>query len=255
MDARPENNVKAFGELRQSLHKREPGLFTTRIRREANKIEIKRQWTAGGLAPLEQGKSGDSSPHIKAEDLMGREPQLLVPPQKPSPQDSREWLFMEPVHPLPQLFIAGAGHIGQALSHWGHRLDFEVTVIDDRPEFANPESLPEADHIIVGDIGEAIRNLSLSRDSYVVIVTRGHQHDSEALRACIRSEATYLGMIGSRTKIALMRDQFLEKGWATEEEWGRVFAPIGLDIHSKTVEEIAVSIAAQLVQERSRFHP
>ncbi len=88
-------------------------------------------------------------------------------------------------------------------------------------------------------------------DGYFVIVTRGHAKDAEALRAVVRREAAYLGMIGSRTKIGIMQREFLEKGWATAEEWARVHAPIGLEIGSKTVEEIAVSIAAELVQVRA----
>jgi xanthine dehydrogenase accessory factor len=253
LDAIPEKNRQAFEELAQSLRKRRAGLFSTRIVQSPDKIEIKRQWTEGGLDALEQEAGSDSSPAIKADELMGREPQLIFPKLEEQEEEGRqECLFLEPVFPLPRLVIAGAGHIGQALAHLGHRLDFEVTVIDDRSEFANQASLPDADHVEVKDIGEALRAFSISSDTFVVIVTRGHQHDGDALRACIKTDAAYIGMIGSRTKIALMREQFLEKEWATEEEWDRVHAPIGLDIHSKTVEEIAISIAAQLVQVRSR---
>ena len=85
-----------------------------------------------------------------------------------------------------------------------------------------------------------------------MIVTRGHQHDAEALRACIREPAAYIGMIGSRRKVALMREEFRASGWATEEEWDRVFAPIGMDIGAETVPEIATSIVAQLVAVRRR---
>jgi len=120
-------------------------------------------------------------------------------------------------------------------------------VIDDRADYANVNSLPEADKIIVDDIGMAIRNIPLSKDSYVVIVTRGHSHDADALRACVASEAAYIGMIGSAHKIKIMRDKFITEGWATTAQWNRVHAPIGLEIQSKTVQEIAVSIAAQLI--------
>jgi xanthine dehydrogenase accessory factor len=161
-------------------------------------------------------------------------------------------LFLEPIFPLPRLVIAGAGHIGKAVAHLGHRLEFEVTVIDDRPEFANAENLPDADSIIVGDIRSSMAALDPGSETYIVIATRGHRHDGEALRACISAPCAYLGMIGSRTKIALMRDRFVAEGWASAEQWSRVHAPIGLAIGSQTVEEIAISIAAQLVQVRSR---
>jgi xanthine dehydrogenase accessory factor len=152
---------------------------------------------------------------------------------------------------LPRLVIAGAGHVGKALAHLGNLLDFEVMVIDDRPEFASQENVPDADGIVVGDIASAVKEIPDSPENYFVIVTRGHRNDAEALRAALGRGAAYVGMIGSRTKVDLMRREFLDKGWATEEEWGRVRAPIGLEIGSKTVEEIAVSIAAELVRVRA----
>jgi xanthine dehydrogenase accessory factor len=166
---------------------------------------------------------------------------------------TERFLFLEPIFPLSQLVIAGAGHIGQVVTHLGSLLKFEVTVIDDRPEFANKEKLPDADHIIVGEIGKAIQSFTISSDTYLVIVTRGHKHDGAALRQCISSEAAYIGMIGSIRKIKLMRKKFLEEGWATAHQFDRVCAPIGIDIQSKTVEEIAVNIAAQLALVRSQI--
>jgi len=132
-------------------------------------------------------------------------------------------------------------------------LNFEVTVMDDRHEFANKENIPDADHIIVDEIGRAVKNIPLSSDTFLVIVTRGHHHDAEALRECINSDAAYIGMIGSSRKIKLMRQKFLTEGWATSRQFGRVHAPIGIDIGSKTVEEIAISIAAQLVLVRTQI--
>jgi xanthine dehydrogenase accessory factor len=157
---------------------------------------------------------------------------------------------MEPVFPLPRLIIAGAGHIGKALSHLGCLLDFEVTVIDSRLEFANNSRLPDADYIITGNIGELLKKQHKDRNTYIVIVTRGHSDDAEALSACIGSPAAYIGMIGSKPKVALMKKKFIEEGLASEAEWSSIHTPIGLDIGSKTVNEIAVSIAAQLVKLR-----
>jgi xanthine dehydrogenase accessory factor len=160
--------------------------------------------------------------------------------------------YAEEIQPLPRLIIAGAGHVGRAVARLGSLLDFTVTVIDDRPEFANAECVPEADEIIVGEIGESVAKIEDSPDNYFVIVTRGHQKDGEALYAALRRLAAYVGMIGSRNKIEIMRRESTERGLATEEEWAKVHAPIGLEIGSKTVEEIAVSIAAELVFVRSR---
>jgi xanthine dehydrogenase accessory factor len=146
-----------------------------------------------------------------------------------------------------KLVIAGAGHIGRSLSHLGSLLGFEVTVIDDRPEYANHENIPDAGNFIVKNIGEASRELKKAPDTYMVIVTRGHKDDAEALRACIDSDLAYLGMIGSSKKIGAVREEFFRNGWATPEQWSKLHSPIGLEINSVTVEEIAVSIAAQII--------
>jgi xanthine dehydrogenase accessory factor len=160
-------------------------------------------------------------------------------------------VLLEPVFPQKQLIIAGAGHIGKALSHLGKLLDFDVTIIDDRKEYANIENLPDADSIIVREIGPAMEEVKKGKDSYIVIVTRGHNDDAEALKPCIGSGAAYVGMIGSRTKVLRMKDEFIRNNWAIEEQWNQIFSPVGLDIKSKTVEEIALSIAAQLVLVRN----
>ena len=104
-------------------------------------------------------------------------------------------------------------------------------------------------HIL--ELGHAIRDLKKSDNTYVVIVTRGHKDDAEALKPCIGSGVTYIGMIGSKNKIATMRSSFIEKGWSSAAQWEKIYAPIGLEIKSKTVEEIAVSIAAQLILVRN----
>jgi xanthine dehydrogenase accessory factor len=171
---------------------------------------------------------------------------LSIPEEEPS-----SLFFLEPVFPPAQLVIAGAGHIGRALAHVGNMLDFETTVIDDRQEYANSENIPDADHILVGNIGEVMNSLKKSNDTYIVIVTRGHKDDAEALKPCIDSDLAYIGMIGSKTKISTMRTDFIENGWATADQWSQIHAPVGLEIKSRTVEEIAISIAAELVLVRN----
>jgi xanthine dehydrogenase accessory factor len=167
------------------------------------------------------------------------------------PDGASVTVYSEPLLPQPELIICGAGHIGGALCHLGAWLDFDVAVIDDRSDFANADRLPDADRIVVGDPAEELARLSLGPDSYVVIVTRGHRHDAKCLRACIRSDAAYLGMIGSRRKVKLIFDELREEGLAAPGDLERVHAPIGLNIGGTSVEEIAVSIAAELVAVRS----
>lgn len=164
------------------------------------------------------------------------------------------WVFMDAVQPRPTLLIAGAGHVGQALCHLGKWLGFDVAIVDDRVDFASEERLPEADEIIIGDIAEELRKYPVDHLTYAVVVTRGHQHDEEALHSVIESNARYIGLIGSRRKIKLIYDDLRDLG-ISEERLAKVYAPIGLDINSKTVPEIAVSIAAQLIQVRNSTKP
>ncbi|HRR93409.1 MAG TPA: XdhC family protein [Bacteroidales bacterium] len=162
-------------------------------------------------------------------------------------KEKESLVIVESVPRPPQLIIAGAGHIGRAVCMLGSFLGFEVTVIDDRPEFTGKTMLPMADNIITANIGEAIAKAEKDKNTYIVIVTRGHSNDAEALKNCIGSDAAYVGMIGSRTKTELMRRDFISRGWATQEQWEKIHTPIGIKISSETVEEIALSIAAELV--------
>jgi xanthine dehydrogenase accessory factor len=239
-----------FEALRRSLKARIAGVLITLVTNAGNsKILINRYWATDrdrSLIPAEFKSliEPELKSLISGIDSYGfRELKIQQEEGKPS-----QLLFLEPVIPGSRLIIAGAGHIGKALSQIGSMLDFEVTVIDDRPEFANAENIPSANHIIIGEIGSALEKIEKRDDTFIVIVTRGHNDDGNALKACIGSDAAYIGMIGSKTKIALMQREFINSGWATKKQWDRIFAPIGLDISSKTVEEIAVSIAAQLVQ-------
>jgi xanthine dehydrogenase accessory factor len=161
-------------------------------------------------------------------------------------------VLVEPVLPPPRLVIAGGGHVGRALAAQAVLVGFEVTVIDDRPEFADPSGLPDGVHTQCGDIAAALAESPADVDTYVVIVTRGHGHDAEALQACLHRPFAYVGMIGSRRKVALIRESFLASGLATAEELDAVHAPIGLDIGAETVPEIAASIVAELIAVRRR---
>jgi xanthine dehydrogenase accessory factor len=251
IDSDPEKSFPVFELIKQSISRRIPGVLITMVTGlSGNSISINRYWkseSVGGslstefadkieplvLSMLSDGKHGD----YREIEVSGK--------------DSTVWFFLEPVFPPFQLIIAGAGHVGKALTHIGSWLNFDITVIDDRSEYANIENLPDADHIIVKDIGKAMQALIKGADTYVVIVTRGHKDDAEALKPCIGTDLAYVGMIGSKKKISTMKRSFIDNGLATEEQWNRIYTPIGLDINSQTVEEIAVSIAAQLIMVRN----
>ncbi len=163
-----------------------------------------------------------------------------------------EEAFIEPVQPPPLLVIAGGGHVGHAVAIEAQKVGFEVTVIDDRSEFADVATFPPGIQTVCGPVAKEIADFPLDVNSFVVLATRGHKHDADALEACFHRPLAYLGMIGSRRKVALVRKKFLDGGLATEEELDRVRAPIGLDIGAVTVPEIAVSIVAQLIAVRRK---
>jgi xanthine dehydrogenase accessory factor len=150
-----------------------------------------------------------------------------------------------------RLVVVGGGHVGQALGNLAADLDFDVWVVDDRAEYANALRFPKAQRHIVGRIGDVLPQLEVTGDTYCVIVTRGHQHDQEALYHLADRGARYVGLIGSRRKIRMIFDGLVAEG-VSLAALERVFAPLGIDIGSQTVMEIAVSIAAELVAHRNR---
>ena len=148
-------------------------------------------------------------------------------------------------------YVFGAGHCGEKLVPVLSSLGFFTVVVDDRPEFASEERFPAADRIIVpGSFDGVVATLPMDEDSYVVIVTRSHSHDKVVLAQVLRTPAHYVGMIGSKEKVAQTFRALAEEGFSADD-LGRVHAPIGLSIGAETPEEIAISIAAQLIQART----
>jgi xanthine dehydrogenase accessory factor len=157
--------------------------------------------------------------------------------------------YIEPILPHDVLLIAGAGHVGQALAALAADLDFKITILDDRPDFANPERFPRAHRHIVGNIEAELAQYPIDPFTYVVIVTRGHRRDGQALAAVVRSPARYIGLIGSKRKVVTILKDLALQG-VDFPKLTSVHAPIGLDIGAVTVPEIAVSIAAELIAVR-----
>lgn len=159
-------------------------------------------------------------------------------------------VLVEPLVPVPVLLIVGGGHVGQAVAAQGRLVGFAPCIIDDRAEFTGADLYPPGTCMRCGPIAEEVAGFPVAGDTYVVIVTRDHAHDADALAACLGRGAAYIGMIGSRRKVSLLRQSFIQSGRATAEELDSVYAPIGLDIGAVTVPEIATSIAAQLIAVR-----
>lgn len=155
-------------------------------------------------------------------------------------------IFIEPILPQPTLYIFGAGHISLSISKIAKMVGFRVVVIDDRAEFANPERFPEADEIVAEDFSAAFSRLKINNASYIAIVTRGHQFDEKVLEWAVKTEARYIGMIGSKKKNEVIFAHLQSKR-ISEDILEQVHTPIGLDIGAETPEEIAVSIMAELI--------
>ena len=153
---------------------------------------------------------------------------------------------LEPMVPPDQLVIFGAGHIGQPLCRLAAVLGYEVTIVDDRERFANAERFPDARKVLVEPFEQAIQGVPITPWTYLVLVTRGHEHDEATLRHVVGSPAPYIGMIGSRRRVLVVFERLRALG-VPEEFIRRIYAPIGIDLGARTPEEIALAILAEIV--------
>ena len=170
-----------------------------------------------------------------------------------SPVVDEDWLYRESVTPPCTLWIAGAGHIGQAVAPLAHQLDFQVTVFDDRPALANHHYFPP-EISLRAEVWDKLFALPFpSAPAFGLIVTRGHRHDALVLKEWLQKPFLFLGMIGSSRKARTIFDHFLAEKIATEEELKRVACPVGIRIRSQSVQEIAVSIVAQFIDKRGEL--
>jgi len=169
-------------------------------------------------------------------------------------EEDDELIVICPMFNVESVFIFGAGHIGQKLSQITKMLNFNTVILDDREEFANRERFPEVDNIIVLESFRNVeRYINIRENSYIIIVTRGHVDDMEVLGEVLRSNAKYIGMIGSKKKRDATYKELIKRGFK-EEELKKVHSPIGIDIKADTPEEITVSIAAELVKVRKDIY-
>ena len=163
-----------------------------------------------------------------------------------SPED-----FVEEFNLQTTAYIFGAGHVGLALEPVLRYINFKTVAIDDREEYANRERFPKASEVkVISDFKHAFDGIETDENSYIIIVTRGHMGDYDVLKDALKQKSAYVGMIGSRKKNAMLFDMLRKEGYA-EEDIKRIHAPIGLSIQAETPEEIAISIAAELIQVRA----
>ena len=172
---------------------------------------------------------------------------------QPSTLNSSDWLYTETLTPPCALWIAGSGHIAQAVAPLALQLDFAVTVFDDRPELANHNCFPRDVTLRTGDWSELCNEPFPNVPAFGLIVTRGHKHDALVLEAWVHRPFAFLGMIGSTRKARTISEHFIKKKIATPEEIARVACPVGIRIRSQSVMEIAVDILAQYIDKRAEF--
>jgi xanthine dehydrogenase accessory factor len=208
---------------------------------------------AGGGAPADRWIL-DEQGTVVVHRGSGPLPAGLLSNVKPLSQRPRPYVlagvsYLPRLHRI-RLVIVGGGHVGQKVAELAHESDFDVWIVDDREQYCNAERFPFAKRLIVGPLDESLKGLNVDDHTFCIIVTRGHHHDEEALSLLAKTPARFIGMIGSRRKIRLIFDDLLRDGMP-RDALRRVHAPLGLDIGSQTVPEIAVSIVAELIAHRN----
>jgi xanthine dehydrogenase accessory factor len=163
-------------------------------------------------------------------------------------------VYIEPVLVDPRLVVLGAGHVGKAVASLAKFSGFRVVVADDRPEHANRDNIPDAHEIVVHEFETIFSRIHVDRGTYLLIATRGHNHDFDAVQAALKTEAGYVGLLGSRRKKGILINTLKAAGFSPEDI-ARVIIPVGIPIGSVTPEEIAVSIMAQIIQHRREHAP
>ena len=163
--------------------------------------------------------------------------------------DEGDECFIEAFTTPPQLVLCGGGHVSQSIAPLAKTLGFNVFVTDDREEFANKDRFPDASTVVVMKPEEALQQLPINPNTFIIIVTRGHRYDNVALEAAVNTPANYVGLMGSKRKTILIYENLLRKGVPIDRV-KEVRSPVGLDIHARTPEEIAVSIISEILMFR-----
>jgi len=239
--------TRLYGEIAANLHSQQTGVLLTRV--DAGKpVED----PSGRLFIKADGTfCGDADAWATLPGLPRRFLELKTPHLFDA-DFTQPVVYAEPIQPDDLLYIFGAGHISTCLAPMAQTAGFTVRVVDDRSEFANRQRFPDIEGVLVMPFEEAFDRIRITPATYIVIVTRGHAFDRQLLRAALHSPAGYIGMIGSRKKRDLIYDSLIKEGVARERLEG-VHAPIGLPIGAQTPAQIAVSIAAELIQVRSNL--
>jgi xanthine dehydrogenase accessory factor len=174
--------------------------------------------------------------------------QLERGPARIVANDDEHVLVIEPVLGRPHLVIAGGGHVAKAIARQARLVDFDVTILEDRPEYADPERF-EGATVLAGEVAKSIQSLHYGPQSFLVVATRGHKMDAECVLAAARTNARYIGLLGSRRKTILIADMLRDEGIG-DDRLAAIHAPVGLDLGGRTPAEIALAIVAEITKIR-----
>ncbi len=206
-------------------------------------LVLQRRWTgeSGPLSAMERSLTDPEGAWESGREALAQGLPVLK-------QEGESWELAEPFFPKERLIILGGGHVALPVAEFGARVGFLVTVVDDRLSFANAQRFPMAEQVICDSFSHAIEQLNISESDYVCILTRGHRYDTDCLRQIGQGrEPAYLGMIGSRRRVGIVKENLLAEGY-DPERLARLKSPIGLAIGGVTPEEIAISILAEIIQ-------
>lgn len=241
-------NTNDYESLLQLLNHGKKAVIVTKWIYDNKGSDYKRQQILLTEEDLDINTRGELS---FSEELLERVNNVILTGELQFIDEEEGVTLIEPYFPEPKLIILGGGHISKPLVDFASKVGFSVTVVDDRPFFANNSRFPEADKVICEGFDRCFNALNLNSSSFVVIVTRGHRHDMECLKKALNYDTAYLGMIGSKRRIKIVREELLSEGYS-KDRLDKLNAPIGLDIDAVTPEEIAISILAQLISYRRR---
>ncbi|QTA91950.1 XdhC family aldehyde oxidoreductase maturation factor [Desulfonema magnum] len=238
-------NLEIFGNLLTFLQKRQKTLIVSALKTERGELKKVERCLLSDHGITH----GDLSLSPSLSETLVKETEKERAPVTVTLENQK--FVVEPYFTSGTVFLFGAGHVSQKVGFFSKMVDFRTVVLDDREEFANQDRFKDADEIIVLDSFEqALKELTIDKDSYVVIVTRGHNHDKTVLAQSLRTNAGYIGMIGSRQKRDTIYKALLSEGF-TSEDLKRVHSPIGLSIGAETPHEIAISIISELIAARA----
>jgi xanthine dehydrogenase accessory factor len=193
-----------------------------------------------GLSAID-GEAAEAVRRAALEQLAQGTPRLLV-------VADGDDLLLEPVTARPQLIIAGGGHVSKAIARQARLLEFDVTILEDRPEFADPQRFDGAT-VLSGDVPSSIEAYAYGPQSYLVVATRGHKLDADCVMAAMKTDVRYVGLLGSRRKTVLV-EEMLRSAGVPDARRAAIRAPVGLDLGGRTPAEIALAVLAEITQLR-----